>query len=78
MAQYIGEICRYILAVNDDKQINENIRTMFGNGLRPQIWNSFANRFHVKEIYEFYGATEGNSNLSKTIIVSVYLADMAI
>lgn len=38
---------------------------MLGNGLRPQIWKSFVDRFGVKEIYEFYGATEGNSNLSK-------------
>lgn len=36
---------------------------MFGNGLRPQIWNSFVERFNIKEIGEFYGATEGNSNI---------------
>lgn len=38
---------------------------MIGNGLRPQIWNQFVTRFNVKQVYEFYGATEGNSNLSK-------------
>lgn len=36
---------------------------MFGNGLRPQIWKPFVERFGVKQIGEFYGATEGNSNL---------------
>ncbi|EFN85193.1 Long-chain fatty acid transport protein 1 [Harpegnathos saltator] len=36
---------------------------MFGNGLRPQIWETFVKRFGVKQIGEFYGATEGNSNL---------------
>ncbi|KAF3430383.1 hypothetical protein E2986_00750 [Frieseomelitta varia] len=36
---------------------------MFGNGLRPQIWKPFVERFGVKHIGEFYGATEGNSNL---------------
>lgn len=36
---------------------------MIGNGLRPQIWEQFVQRFNVKRIIEFYGATEGNSNL---------------
>lgn len=31
--------------------------------MRPQIWESFVKRFGVKQIGEFYGATEGNSNL---------------
>lgn len=38
---------------------------MFGNGLRPQIWTEFVKRFNVKIISEFYGATEGNCNISK-------------
>lgn len=37
---------------------------MFGNGLRPQIWTVFKDKFEIKDIYEFYGSTEGNSNLS--------------
>jgi solute carrier family 27 fatty acid transporter 1/4 len=36
---------------------------MFGNGLRPQIWDAFAKRFNIKTISEFYGATEGNCNI---------------
>ncbi len=44
---------------------------MFGNGLRPQIWEEFVNRFSSPtnrvQIAEFYGATEGNANISKTI-----------
>lgn len=39
---------------------------MFGNGLRPQIWQNFTKKFHVKQICEFYGATEGTSNLINT------------
>lgn len=68
MAQYIGEICRYLLAVheNSDEKIEHDVRGMFGNGLRPQIWTKFTDKFGVKEIFEFYGATEGNSNLGKT------------
>ena len=38
---------------------------MFGNGLRPQIWKSFVTRFGIKQIAEFYGSTEGNSQISK-------------
>lgn len=38
---------------------------MFGNGLKAQIWKPFAEKFGIKEIYEFYGATESNSNLGK-------------
>ncbi|CAL8126308.1 unnamed protein product [Orchesella dallaii] len=63
-AQYIGEICRYLLSTPpspDDK--NHHIRMMFGNGLRPQIWETFSKRFNIKTISEFYGATEGNCNI---------------
>lgn len=37
---------------------------MFGNGLRPQIWEEFMKRFNIQQIAEFYGATEGNANIS--------------
>lgn len=36
---------------------------MVGNGLRSQIWEQFVQRFGIERICEFYGATEGNSNL---------------
>nr|CAH7739236.1 unnamed protein product [Callosobruchus chinensis] len=64
VAQYIGEMCRYILAVppqESDKQ--HNLRVIFGNGLRPQIWEEFIKRFNIKRVGEFYGATEGNANI---------------
>ncbi|XP_050356091.1 long-chain fatty acid transport protein 1 [Nymphalis io] len=63
-AQYIGEICRYLLTVPpSDNDRAHNVRIMIGNGLRPQIWQEFVDRFSVKRVLEFYGATEGNSNL---------------
>ncbi|XP_076161043.1 fatty acid transport protein 1 isoform X2 [Ptiloglossa arizonensis] len=67
VGQYIGEMCRYILAVPpkpEDKK--HNIRLMFGNGLRPQIWPEFVERFNVPQVAEFYGATEGNANIVNT------------
>lgn len=38
---------------------------MYGNGLRPDIWEQFISRFGVKQIGEFYGSTEGNTGLGK-------------
>ncbi|XP_031838570.1 fatty acid transport protein 1 isoform X2 [Nomia melanderi] len=67
VGQYIGEMCRYILAVPpkpEDKK--HNIRLMFGNGLRPQIWPEFVERFNIPRVAEFYGATEGNANIVNT------------
>lgn len=64
--QYIGEICRYLLAQPrkpEDRQ--HRVRVAFGNGLRPQIWRDFQTRFNIERIGEFYGATEGNANISK-------------
>ncbi|XP_059478780.1 long-chain fatty acid transport protein 4-like [Neocloeon triangulifer] len=63
-AQYIGETCRYLLSapVKPEDRAH-SVRIMFGNGLRPQIWTKFVDRFGIKEIGEFYGATEGNSNI---------------
>lgn len=63
-AQYIGELCRYLLsqpAKPVDRQ--HKVRLMFGNGLRPQIWREFVERFGIKQIGEFYGSTEGNANI---------------
>lgn len=59
--QYIGELCRYL--VNSPPQPDERehrIRLCLGNGLRPDVWETFQQRFRIPEIVEFYGATEGN------------------
>ncbi|XP_070521049.1 long-chain fatty acid transport protein 4-like isoform X2 [Cardiocondyla obscurior] len=64
VGQYIGEMCRYILAVPPKKEDQEhNLRIIFGNGLRPQIWDEFVKRFKIPQVLEFYGATEGNCNV---------------
>jgi fatty-acyl-CoA synthase len=59
--QYIGELCRYLLnsPAHPDEQRHQ-IRTAIGNGLRPEIWERFQERFQIPRIVEFYGATEGN------------------
>ncbi|XP_045470323.1 long-chain fatty acid transport protein 4-like isoform X1 [Harmonia axyridis] len=64
VAQYIGEMCRYILAVPPKSADKEHsLRMIFGNGLRPQIWVEFVDRFNISNVAEFYGATEGNANI---------------
>lgn len=67
VAQYIGEMCRYILATpSNPADTNHQIRAIFGNGLRPQIWPQFIKRFKIGRVAEFYGATEGNANIGKS------------
>ena len=62
--QYIGELCRYLLNAPKHKYENRhNIRMATGNGLRPDIWDAFKERFKIKNVLEFYGATEGNISL---------------
>ena len=59
--QYIGELCRYLLnsPPHPDEQ-RHRIRCAIGNGLRPDVWEPFQERFQIPRIVEFYGATEGN------------------
>jgi fatty-acyl-CoA synthase len=62
--QYIGELCRYL--VNSPRQALETehaLRLACGNGLRPEVWDSFKNRFRVPRILEYYASTEGNFSL---------------
>jgi acyl-CoA synthetase (AMP-forming)/AMP-acid ligase II len=37
---------------------DHKIRVALGNGLRKDIWTEFQSRFQIKDIVEFYGATE--------------------
>lgn len=58
---YVGELCRYLaMAPECPEEKNNPLKTMLGNGLRPDIWDSFRQRFGVKRITEIYGASEGN------------------
>ena len=62
--QYIGEFCRYLLNQPPDPRDGEHaLAFCIGNGLRPDIWEAFRDRFRIPRIVEFYGATEGNVSL---------------
>lgn len=63
VAQYIGEICRYLYAQPARPDDHKHpIRIMYGNGLRENIWKPFKDRFNLEQIAEIYGSTEGNAN----------------
>ncbi|XP_078592849.1 long-chain fatty acid transport protein 2-like [Branchiostoma floridae x Branchiostoma japonicum] len=58
---YIGELLRYLCAQPKTPfDRNHSVRLAFGNGLRPDVWVKFRDRFGVGEIMEIYGSTEGN------------------
>ncbi|KAH7018463.1 AMP-binding enzyme [Microdochium trichocladiopsis] len=67
IVQYVGETCRYLLTAppeidpvtgeNMDKK--HKVKRALGNGLRPDVWTKFQDRFGIESIAEFYGATEG-------------------
>jgi acyl-CoA synthetase (AMP-forming)/AMP-acid ligase II len=73
---YVGETCRYLVyappqtdPITSKVLDKENsVRIAFGNGMRPDVWNKFKDRFDIPTIAEFYGSTEGPSafwNLSR-------------
>lgn len=57
--QYVGEVCRYLLNSPISKYENiHSVQIAYGNGLRPDIWKEFKQRFHIDIIGEFYASTE--------------------
>lgn len=65
VVQYIGEICRYLLKQPvREAERQHQVRLAVGNGLRPAIWEEFTERFGVRQIGEFYGATECNCSIA--------------
>jgi fatty-acyl-CoA synthase len=58
---YIGELCRYLLQQPERPEDRQHrLRAAIGNGLRPELWDAFRQRFAIPHINEFYGASEGN------------------
>jgi fatty-acyl-CoA synthase len=62
--QYIGELCRYLVnSPSHAKETQHRLRLCCGNGLTPDVWETFQQRFQVPQIFEFYAATEANFSL---------------
>jgi acyl-CoA synthetase (AMP-forming)/AMP-acid ligase II len=56
--QYVGEMCRYLLsAPPSPRDRDHTVRLVFGNGMRPDVWNRFRERFGVDTVAELYAAT---------------------
>jgi fatty-acyl-CoA synthase len=64
MMMYVGELCRFLLNAPEHKyERAHSLRCIVGNGLRPDVWAKFVERFNIPNVVEFYGATEGNISL---------------
>ncbi|MBV9508819.1 MAG: long-chain-acyl-CoA synthetase [Caulobacteraceae bacterium] len=64
IAQYIGELCRYLLAAPPSPDERRHaLRLICGNGLREEVWTAFQERFGIPRVLEFYAATEGSFSL---------------
>jgi len=60
--QYVGETCRYLLhSPKQEADHQHSIRMAFGNGMRPDVWGAFKERFNIPVVAEFYAATEGQA-----------------
>ncbi|XP_060780513.1 long-chain fatty acid transport protein 2-like [Neoarius graeffei] len=59
--QYIGEVMRYLCNTpKKETDWQHKVRMAIGNGLRADVWQEFQHRFGVKNIKEFYAASDGN------------------
>lgn len=58
---YVGEAARYLLMAPTHplERNHPRLRAMYGNGMRPDVWNKFKERFNVPEVIEFFNSTEG-------------------
>ena len=59
--QYIGELCRYLVAApSRPEEKAERLRLAIGNGLSEEVWRAVVDRFGPLRVLEFYASTEGN------------------
>ena len=62
---YVGELCRYLIDVpTTELDRAHRVTKMIGNGMRPNIWGKFKERFGVQEVLELYASSEGNVGFS--------------
>ena len=62
---YVGELCRYLMdAPHSELEKGHRVKKMIGNGMRPNIWDKFKERFGIEEVLELYASSEGNVGFS--------------
>ncbi|MFW9822987.1 MAG: long-chain-acyl-CoA synthetase [Candidatus Thorarchaeota archaeon] len=65
---YVGEMCRYLINQPVSSKDSQNkVKTIIGNGLRPDIWMDFKKRFTITRVAEFYGASEIGITFSNSL-----------
>lgn len=58
--QYVGELCRYLInAPPHPLERKHKVYEAWGNGMRPDVWEKFRERFNIEIIHELYAATDG-------------------
>ncbi|KAI1506048.1 fatty-acyl-CoA synthase [Biscogniauxia marginata] len=58
--QYVGELCRYLVnAPPGPLDRSHKVRMAWGNGMRPDVWERFQERFGIECVNELYSATDG-------------------
>ncbi|KAK0732406.1 hypothetical protein B0T21DRAFT_291412 [Apiosordaria backusii] len=61
---YVGETLRYLLSAPPSRLDRAHtVHSIYGNGLRPDIWNQFKSRFGIDQVFEFFNSTEGMLSL---------------
>ena len=57
---YVGETARYLLAAPPHPlERSHKLRCVYGNGLRPDVWYKFQERFNIPQVAEFFNSSEG-------------------
>lgn len=57
--QYVGELCRYLVNAPPSKlDKGHRVRIAWGNGMRPDVWEVFRERFGIEIIDELYAGTD--------------------
>ncbi|AIG05641.1 long-chain-acyl-CoA synthetase [Pseudomonas fluorescens] len=65
---YVGELCRYLIDQPPSERDRDNrVVKMIGNGLRPGVWGPFKERFGVEHICELYAASDGNIGFTNVL-----------
>lgn len=60
IVQYVGELCRYLLnGPTNEYERKHSVQMAWGNGMRPDVWEPFRQRFGIPIINELYAATDG-------------------
>ncbi|XP_014552700.1 hypothetical protein COCVIDRAFT_41166 [Bipolaris victoriae FI3] len=58
--QYVGELCRYLLnGPKSPYERDHKVQMAWGNGMRPDVWELFRERFNIPVIHELFAATDG-------------------